>query len=523
MYESIDVLLCSLLIIFLIMASSAILYFCFLTPRKRVARHLAFVHKSITDMHPAVFDPQAQKFHAWYSAAYATTKALLPRVKSFADEKALMSFYFAGYEDSHMNGGLSRAPFAFSKPQPDVWFGWMLKATTKAYEVSYSLGDAYPPLGAKLISCNGEPIDDFLQKHFSPYIDKRWHILLARERAARWLVQNTLYTSVLDRPSIKVCSFQLSDGTRRDYFPRWQPLSPSHKRVLQSLTYRSAQLSGVEELLPGFLWVTASDFMLSSKEAYQHYQVLLEKLKGLRGTPAILFDLRGNQGGSSYIATEILKSFFGVENIAFLEHTFSEKLKGADAQFRASWQLHNSYVDALTSIKASRDDADSSVRFLESAIKRVKHALETHEDFFWQSEMNLDEDQPQVEFSASSSWSYQGSVFFLTDQYCSSACLDFIDLLKLIPGNVHLGQPTNADTAYIEVAAMKHVYFKETFDFQVPVKKWNKRMRADNQAYIPDVIYEGDIYNDKLVEGWVKQVADGFLSTEKACKNNRAK
>lgn len=76
-------------------------------------------------------------------------------------------------------------------------------------------------------------------------------------------------------------------------------------------------------------------------------------------------------------------------------------------------------------------------------------------------------------------------------------------MVKLVPNALHLGEATNADTAYTQIAYMQSQYLKETYNFMVPVKQWNKRLRDDNQPYIPDVIYAGDINNDRALKQWV--------------------
>jgi hypothetical protein len=45
----------------------------------------------------------------------------------------------------------------------------------------------------------------------------------------------------------------------------------------------------------------------------------------------------------------------------------------------------------------------------------------------------------------------------------------------------------------------------------VPIKKWTRRFREDNQPYVPDVIYNGDMNDNKTLQQWVeKQIQDRF-------------
>lgn len=75
-----------LAIITIALVIAAIAYVLFMTPQKRAAAHLDFIHKSITEMHPAAVDPSNIAFQAWFKTGYDQAKALLPQVHSHADE-----------------------------------------------------------------------------------------------------------------------------------------------------------------------------------------------------------------------------------------------------------------------------------------------------------------------------------------------------------------------------------------------------------------------------------------------------
>jgi hypothetical protein len=91
-------------------------------------------------------------------------------------------------------------------------------------------------------------------------------------------------------------------------------------------------------------------------------------------------------------------------------------------------------------------------------------------------------------------------VFFLTDGRCGSACLDFADVLYLVPGVVHVGLPTYADTQYMEVRpaplpsgiAVLHL----------ATKVWRNRPRG-NEPYVPKHRFTGDIADTAALEVWI--------------------
>jgi hypothetical protein len=172
--------------------------------------------------------------------------------------------------------------------------------------------------------------------------------------------------------------------------------------------------------------------------------------------------------------------------------------------YRSSWPLYWSRDYTIKKIREAQGNTSTQVQWLTAINERLKKALENNEPSFSQKEAFSElknEDQEVVE----SVWSYRGKVIALTDKRCVSSCLNFMDLLKQIPQIQHWGEPTNADTVYTEVAEMWHDYYKEAYSFVVPVKQWTKRLRKDNEPYTPDILFNGNIYDDKSVEKWVQE------------------
>jgi hypothetical protein len=101
---------------------------------------------------------------------------------------------------------------------------------------------------------------------------------------------------------------------------------------------------------------------------------------------------------------------------------------------------------------------------------------------------------------------FRGQLVVLTDEACFSACLDFIDSLLLVPGAIHVGRATGADTRYMDVG-----YFRiaPQVVVQVPRKVWLGRSRGDNEPHVPAVAFEGDIGDDAVVRRWVLETVGG--------------
>ena len=485
-----------------------IVYFSFLSPQQRAKRHLDFVHHSINEMHPAILEPDATAFLDWHNNGYQKAKELLPQVRTQADEMALLNFYMAGYRDAHLVGHLDHTPFQIYEAKTEVWTGWLLKATSNGYFVTYSKkGETYPPMNSRVISCDHQEIDTLLQERYAPYIDSRWHILKARDLAAKALTQQRATAGVLNRPTLSQCEFEIG-GATKTYPVTWLAVSEDEVTAIQSQYQYPYHLPSLFQPAPDTVWVRARDFGLYTREAAQSQQQLLQDISVLAPKNTLfILDARGNAGGNSMNGSNIIGAIFSHDEQAlhYLGNQYNYRNQGAQAIYRTSWQLYWSNDYSYKKVAANEGKESEYAQYLEHFLGRLKKALDAGEKSLPQNETPIGYgigDAPTDE------WESTTKLVLITDKTCVSSCLDFVDSIKLLPNTLHLGEATDADTAYTEIAFMQSSYAKETFNFLVPVKKWNKRLRDDNKPYIPDIVYEGDMNDDAALQQWVLAQAE---------------
>ena len=102
--------------------------------------------------------------------------------------------------------------------------------------------------------------------------------------------------------------------------------------------------------------------------------------------------------------------------------------------------------------------------------------------------------------------SYRGKVFLLTDAWDASAALDFCDLLLVIAGVIQVGQPTSADSVYLD-ARWPVALPSGLGDISLPMKVYRDRRRGNNQPYLPALRWEGDITDTAALQRWVARLA----------------
>ena len=79
-------------------------------------------------------------------------------------------------------------------------------------------------------------------------------------------------------------------------------------------------------------------------------------------------------------------------------------------------------------------------------------------------------------------------VFLLTDHACFSACLDFADVIRRVPGVVHVGLETRADAVYIDNRAQSLPSGLGWVGFSMKV--YRNRLRGHNESYVPERVWE---------------------------------
>ncbi len=89
----------------------------------------------------------------------------------------------------------------------------------------------------------------------------------------------------------------------------------------------------------------------------------------------------------------------------------------------------------------------------------------------------------------------------ITSASCFSACLDFLDVVRLHPAVVQVGQTTGVDTDYMEnwgwplPSGLSNVGY--------PMKVYRNRRRGNNEPYTPHVPYDGRLDDTEAVRAWI--------------------
>jgi hypothetical protein len=279
---------------------------------------------------------------------------------------------------------------------------------------------------------------------------------------------------------LRRCRFALLSGTEREIDVVYREMS-FHEYLKLNRVSQSRSTGNVNsfDFRDGVLWINAKNFDLSAKDA-DSLREMLGKLSNVSNARAIVFDTRGNGGGDSGIGDRIFAAATGglktkSDDVSNLPRTH--------ALWRVSDVAITAWSERVEKRRATYGANDESVaqfeRFRDEFINAKKR------DQLWMEQRaGYRLTRREAEARGAMLQRHSGKVALLTDDECASACLDFADLIKRVPGSLHFGMTTSADSVYIDVADIR---LASGNLLRLPMKVWRNRIRGNNEPLVPDI------------------------------------
>ena len=290
-------------------------------------------------------------------------------------------------------------------------------------------------------------------------------------------------------PPFAQCRFDEA-GAKREVDLRWQPIPEAalQQRITEAQGIPRPPL-GLRRVggvwfvsLPSFQW-TGTD--LAPMQAF--LADLNQHAAQLHAARHVLIDLRGNDGGNSAWGDEVASALWGLDHVNAVE----DSLDGS-----VEWRVSKRNAAAVQSDAAAARVAGHTEQAEEfGAIAAKLAALSGTETALLPAPEPVG---PAPEPFASP---FQHPVYVLTEPHCASACLDFMDLLRRLPGVVQLGLPTSADTTYLELALAPLPSGQATLAYAMKV--YRNRARRNNEWYDPAIPWSGGPMTDDAVAAWI--------------------
>lgn len=447
------------------------------------------VHELILTAHPGSIDELNPGFKEWTGQGYREALQLLPRVNSYDSMMAAARYYVTGFRDGHLLYSDNAR-----RQDPMLVNGWRLRRQGSDYVVQAQLKDwpvPLPPLGARLLQCDGRSVDAILAEDVAPYVDRRG------TGAMHEFLPQALGTPALPDLLLKRCQFRTADGAVLDMPITYQAIStqryfePWQKALQQDPPQqRRSNRFSVEN---GVLWVSAANFnSLPSRQQIAEFDAMLAELNKLDGVRLMVFDVRGNGGGSSAIGDKIFTAATGGLDY---DRKDLDQLPRTYAQWRVSGVLMAT-AEKFSKELAARYGADSAeARRAAAFLAEVRNAKERGLTWVEQPGGRM-VTRAEIARRGGKLRRYSGPVALLTDAGCASACLDFADLVLSVPGALHLGRTTGSDSVYIDTG---RATLPSGNVLVLPQKVWRNRLRGNNEALVPDIVLKADLNDDAAV------------------------
>lgn len=253
----------------------------------------------------------------------------------------------------------------------------------------------------------------------------------------------------------------------------------------------------IQQIVSGMTWISIPTFSVTEANKTT-FQTLIKQLPQLQNESCIIFDLRGNGGGDSSWGTRILTALFS-------EAWASARIEKLHQQEEVYWRASTENAAYLASLITTLDKQYGSDSPEIRCLKTLQHdmaqtAATHHQSLVREPSLMPPDNTPQDKSVARCPVS--GTIIAIIDRRCASAALDFLDELKAVyPSAIFIGQTTGADSSYMEVRTVPLPSGLGNFTF--PMKVYRNRARRADAPHIPNVFYQGDLYNTPALEAFV--------------------
>jgi hypothetical protein len=245
----------------------------------------------------------------------------------------------------------------------------------------------------------------------------------------------------------------------------------------------------------GVWFVSIPTFAYTSDVAIAGIRALLDELEAKRGamrSSRIILDLRGNHGGNSAWGNEIARAIWGEPWVDRIDGSFDKTV---------DWRASDANIEHMRRMveRERRAGLMESAAYWTLALEAMERARSRGQA------LARFEDRPKEIAGPPPSNPIQGKVFLLTDSECASACLDFADLVRRLPGVVHIGLPTSADAIYIDNTYAPLPSGLAGLGYSLKV--YRNRVRGNNEWYEPQLRWPGGPMTDQTLAEWVSSIA----------------
>lgn len=435
-------------------------------------------------------------FTNWLEYGYDQALNLSNKVTSYEGYLACLKYYAAGFQDEHIN----------IYNQKQISYKW------PGFTVSYKKGKFYvnevdsffdgeenlPFEGDEILTINGHAPEEYLKEYTF-----KFHEGIYEFEADRIVNTPLIFFEEGNPfiPRVETITVKSNDEEVFNYYLDYRKISSNQaQKLLNRAKHAVSNSFSVKEYkdLNG-VWITFPSFGVTDKQEIKLANLIVDKMESFRDKNFIVFDVRGNTGGSSKWGDRLIKPLYGE---GFVLHTYEQnRRKNTHTEFRISednynWALE---IEKKLSKQHGSDYKCSYVDKLKKGLKKQKK-----EDFIkiktysWLNNKIVDRSIKIAPYT---------KVILLTDGACASSCYMFSERLLYMPQVYHVGLPTHAPTYYGECRSVKLNSKNASITFPMSIFRWQDQFMY---PFEPDYRFDGYLDEQAKVEKWVLDLAQSL-------------
>ncbi len=445
-------------------------------------------HDLIAESHPGPVDRENPGFNALLESGLKTALKRARTADSYEDWFFALKAYAASFDDGHLTLDDFQALGHSWRP---AWPGFLTSLRGGATTVVFNRDPAAPPVGARLIQCDGRGAEPLAAELIGSGAG-RWSQQSRRASLAGQLfIDNG--NPYVRRPS--KCLFDVAGKPTR-YELEWRELTPqlNQEGSAAAQSQRFASPIELRTFGQGGIWIGLSSFegevaSKPGKELTALQAAVEARAPEIRAAQFVVFDLRGNNGGSSTWIYGLARTLWGEGWVA------ARQPSGTTVEWRPS----QANIDLMVAYKRMLGDDPKIQGWLDMIEAGLRDARAKGQPLWLQA----DDEPPAQAPAAAPTTDMKSRVYILTDYGCASACLDAVDLLKAL-GGVQVGQETSGDTVYMEVRYGPLPSGRVSAG--VPMKVYRGRARGNNETAVPVHEWTGALNDTAGIEAWISTI-----------------
>jgi hypothetical protein len=280
---------------------------------------LAAAYELLLTTHPGAVPEIGDKaFARALAVGRQEASKLAAQARSFGGYRAAIQRFAAEFDDAHIST-------SSNFPLPQRWPGFIVADREEAWEVIARADEAAPPVGSRLVSCDGEAPRQLAERRLAPFTAD-WNVRTQRLRASTGLLLNSGNPL---HPALTSCTFTGPGGETIEHRLAWRGLGQGEW---------GRQMEGSVRMAPEELYLRPFDrgywvrLGTLSGKAIPLIQEAEAQRAAIRAAPYVVVDLRANGGGASVFAEKLARVIYGARAV----HRAQIKGGANDMVWRAS-------------------------------------------------------------------------------------------------------------------------------------------------------------------------------------------